>query len=399
MNVKVKIPTGLIDVITSSIELDWRLSSLKEKQIQKIIKRLVELWYFIYDKQITNSDVENLKFYVDVNVNDFRRFDIMVNSIRLTYKDLLFILNNAIECNGKYSSGNFSMGYRVKTDFLKFTKLTEFEIDFNKVFNKTKNKEYWVDKYPSLHNLIEDCYNASIDLDEYLFWMLNNVGMKLNPIYCKKTHRLKDRYLTEETIYYHFNLALKVNLKNIWFKLSNEGRLYSSISNLPKGAVNFIKLYGLDTSSIDISNCQPLILSTMVSNEDYKSDCMNGLFYDNMVQNLWGDLSLRSKFKTLSYKLIFFGSNGLKSGAVYECMEKLYKGLIHEINTIKEDRCLAKELQEKESNIFVKGIGKIKMFKLLRHDEVIVIKGNEEKVKEYLRMEFSKLKIKNLKFS
>lgn len=395
---KIKIPTGLIERISNSIELDYRFNDLKEKQIQKLTKRLIELWYFIYNKQVSNPEIENLKFYVDIHNEDFRSFDIMIGSIRLRYKDLIGILNPLVKCNETYLKGKYSYGYRINTEFLQFTKLTEFEVDFDKIFLNTKNKEYWLGKYPKLGNLIEDCYNATIDLDEYLNWMLNNLGMKLNPVYDKKTHMLKDRYLNEETIYLHFNLALKVNLKNIWFKLSEEGRFYSSISNLPKGSIQFLKLYGCKTISIDIANCQPLLLSTMVNNTSYKEDCMSGLFYDNMVKELWGNLSLRNRFKTLAYKLIFFGSKPLKSGKVYDCMVKLYGDLITQINTIKEDKCLAKTLQELESNIFVKGIGKLKMFKLLRHDEVIVLEGNEEKIKEYLSKEFSKLNIDLIKF-
>jgi hypothetical protein len=97
----------------------------------------------------------------------------------------------------------------------------------------------------------------------------------------------------------------------------------------------------------------------------------------------------RNEFKVLSYKYIFFGSNELKSGKIYDCMEKLYKGIMVEINNIKREGCLAKKLQKIESDIFVKSIGKIKMHKCLRHDEVIVMENNKELMVKCLRREFN----------
>ena len=75
-------------------------------------------------------------------------------------------------------------------------------------------------------------------------------------------------------------------------------------------------------------------------------------------------------------------------------MNNRYSGVIEQINKIKEESCLAKKLQTIESNIFVNNIGKVKLHKLLRHDEVIVSLSNESRIKEYLRKEFNKLNIK-----
>jgi hypothetical protein len=394
---KIFIPLKLIEQINNSIDIDWRFSNIKEKNRQKLSKRLIELWYFIYQKQINDQDVKNLKFFVDIHSKEFRNFDIMIEGIRLTYKDLLNILNNLVKCNETYFNGKYSLGWRITTNFLSFSNLSEAEIDLNLIFKMTKNKQFWLNKYPNHKNLIEDAYNVNIDLDSYLHWMNNNIGCELKPVYNKKTGLLEKRFLTPERIYLHLNLALKVNFKNIWFKLSNEGRFYSSISNLPSKSIDFIKLYGFETSRIDIKNCQPLLLSSMIDNDTFKQDCELGVFYDKIGTALFGEsasYSNRDKVKLMCYKFILFGSKPLKSGKLYNAMEKLYGDTISQINHIKEDNCLAKELQKKESKIFVENIGKLKMFKLLRHDEVIVTKVHEEIIKEYLRKEFNKLKLK-----
>lgn len=390
---KIKIPTLLIEKVIESVDLDYRFSELKESKRQKLIKRLIEFWFFIYQKQIEDSASINLKFYTNIHKDNLVKFGIIVDGLRLYYSDLLEILNGLIESNGTYLGGNYSIGYRINTDFLQVGKLTECDIDFNLIFDKVLSKEYWIGKYPDNKNLIEDCYNASIDLDEYLFWMRNNIGIELSPVYNKNTGILEKRFLTEDKIYLYFCMALKVNLKNLWFKVSDEGRFYSSISNLPKSSVNFIRLYNEKTISVDISNCQPLLLSTMIENENYKNDCVNGIFYEELMKNLPGGLS-RNEVKVMCYKYIFFGKNKLKSGKLYSAMNSKYNGVIEEINKIKEESCLAKKLQKIESDIFVNNIGKIKIHKLLRHDEVVVSLSNELRIKEYLRKEFNKLNIK-----
>jgi hypothetical protein len=319
-----------------------------------------------------------------------QNFNVQLNGNRYKYKSLLNILKfiGLISINEKYSTGSFSMGYRIETEYIKTTNLTEVYIDVDKVFHNTYNKCYWLEKYPNQSNLIEDAYNSSIDLDAYIHWLNNNINTNLKPVI--NNGFIVDRILTEERAYHHLFLALKVNMKNIWFKLSDEGRFYSSISNLPSGAIPFVKLYGCDTISLDVRNCQPLLLSILLNNEQYSNDTQNGLFYKNIA----GDLGKgENEFKVLSFQYIFFNPKQLKSGQIYNAMENRYKDIMSEINNIKEEGCLAKTLQRLESDIFVKGLGPLSMFKLLRHDEVIVMLNDKENISRYLRKEFNKFNI------
>lgn len=392
------IPTKIIEVLSDYIKSDPDFSSINEKQRHKLIKVLVELWYFIYSEQIKDIEVSNLKMFVDIKKDELERFnvrlgkDIIGNEVRLKYAKLLeiLILCNLIERGNSYSAGKFPKGHRIISDFIG-NDYTQFEIDFDYIFKNVKNKSYWLDRMGTQSSLVEDCYNTEIDLSGYLNYLLENEGMELKPVLING--RLNKRYLTRERIWHHFNLSLKVNLKNLWFKMSNEGRFYSSISNLPYTAVAFIKLYGEETREVDIKNSQPLLLATIINNDDYKRDVCSGQFYDKMANEL---NIKRDEFKVMSYKFIFFGSNQLSSGKLYSAMEKVYPGLIGQINDVKKDLCLAKYLQELESNIFVKKIGALNIPKLLRHDQVIVKKNDLNIVLRYLKIEYSKLGLKDV---
>lgn len=396
MNTKFYIPIKLLEKIDEAIDIDWRFADLKERQRQKLVKRLVELWYFIYQSQINDDDLPNLQFYVDIHTDDLRRFDIMIAGLRLRYRDLIKIIPNLIGCNGSYLNGKYSLGYRVNTRFLQFTNLVEYNIDFDLVLKRTKNKEYWLNKYPEQSNLIEDAYNTKINLDEYLSWLQQNIGTELNPVYDKTSGKIKRRFLTPERLYAHFNMALKVNLQNLWFKLSNEGRFYSSISNLPSKSIDFLSLHGGKTKRCDIKNCQPLLLATLIDNKQFKQDCQSGIFYDKIRTTLLESVSdlKRSQIKIMIYRYIFFASKQLKSGVLYDTMVNLYGDAISQINHLKSNINLAHQLQKMESDIFVKKIGKIKLPKLIRHDEVIVLENDGEKIQNYLIKEFNNLGIK-----
>lgn len=388
---KAFIPTSIIDLLSDYIKIDTSLS-IDEKGEQRLIKSLVELWYFIYTRQIEDKDVENLKFFVKIEKKELHSiFRLKINKQDITYKRLLDMLeiNGVISIHGKYKAGSFSKGYRIETDFLNTTNMTEFEVDFDKVFYNTRNRSFWLESYPKHAHLIEDIYSSSVRLDDYLKWMQDNEGMELNPVF--NDGIIKRRFLTKETIYNHFNLALKLNLKNIWVKLSDQGRFYSSISNLPYTATPFLMIDGMKTRDIDISNSQPLLLTVLLKGHiEYKKDVEEGIFYEKVGASIG---KTRKEFKIMAFKNIFFSKNPLKTGMTREAMASIYPGLIEDINKIKEDTILSHKLQELESDIFVKRIGKIKIKKLLRHDQVIVVESNYELIKKFLILEYKKINI------
>ena len=387
MSTHIKIPTNVLNRIIENT----RLKLLDEKSQSKLIKKIIELWMFIYNKQIGDESTISLKGYTNIDKSELDKFNIQIDNKRIRYRELLDMLYGLVETNDKYKKGSFTKGYRIITDNFNGN-TTEVEIDINKIFHNIKSKEYWITKYPEHQHLIEWTYKSSIDLDEYLKWMLNNEGMKLKPITNKGI--LMDRFLNRERIWHHFFLSLKINIGDLWFKVSDEGRLYSSISNLPYTSVPYIKLYMNDTCDIDIKNCQPLLLSKLLNNckgaKEYKRDVENGIFYDRVAHDMGIE---RLKFKALSYKLIFFNDKPLLGGKVYESMIKLYGDVIYKINELKKDGKLSLTLQKMESEIIVDGIGKLNIPKLLRHDQVICLKDNKKTIEQELIKQFNNINL------
>jgi len=394
---RIKIPTVLIEKINYSIDIDSRFINIDENRRIKLVKVLLEFWYFIYMRQVEDTTKPNLDFYINIHSRELNRFNITINKQRLRYNDLFTLLEDTITINTsedgskRYKGGSFTCAYKINTEFISISNMTEIELDTELIFSAGKDKKYWIKKYKNYKHLIEDCYNTEIKLDEYLYWLNNNIGKKLAPVFNKQNGKIESRFLTPDRAFYHFNLALKVNIKKLWFKLSNEGRFYSSITNLPKVSIPFIKLYNREVVSIDLKNCQPLLLNTIIDHKDFREDCSNGQFYDELLSvfSLGRENTTREMMKLLCYKYIFFGSNPLKSGKLFEALEVKYPGLISKINNIKEEYCLAKRLQQIESDIFVDYIGKIQISKLLRHDEVLVHIENVDRIKDSLRRRLS----------
>ena len=386
---KVKVPTAVLETAIKSVKLRLNLTEVEQS---KIIKRLVELWMFIYNKQISDNDTISLKGYTNIDKSQLDKFSIKVGDTRFRYKQLIELISELIEINDKYKVGSFSKGYRIITSSFG-NSLSEIDIDLSKSFIIKKSKEYWNDKYIKYKHLIDDCYKVSIELNEYLNWMFNNEDMELKPIIEKGI--VKRRFLSRDKIWSYFILALKVIIGDLWFKISDEGRFYSSISNISYTSIDFMKFNYQSPVDIDIKNCQPLLLSYLLGNckgsLEYKKDVESGIFYDKMANEL--DMS-RSKFKMLSYRFIFFNSKPLLAGKVYSSMVKLYGDVILKINELNNDGRLSHKLQELESKVIVDGIGKLNIPKLLRHDQVICLKEHKELVVNELLKEFKKLKLK-----
>ena len=385
------LPTQVLIEIENYIKIDTDFSQIKEKQRQRLVKELASLWYFIYNKQ-QETNKPNLRKLKRIHHDDFRKFRFKLKRKDYGYAKLLKILEFAklIRINPNHLAGQYSYSYKVLTSFISKGNLTMCEVDFDKIFKNTENKEHWLGTYPEHDHLINDIYFSSIDLDDYLHWMLQNKGIELKPKL--KDGKLLRRWLTNEVMCASFSAALKLNLKNIWIKKSDEGRFYSSVSNLPSTSVQFLKLNGASTFDIDIKNSQPLLLSVLLpkSQKQYKKDVESGIFYEKVAAEMG---ITRDIFKSYSYKYVFFNLNELKSGKIYKAFNNVYPGLIDEINKIKKNTKLAHKLQEMESDIFVKNIGKLPFPKLLRHDQVIVTKENLDLVKKYLRLEYNKIGI------
>ena len=379
---KMPIPTALFDttrelVREKSIELN-----LKINQEAKLVVKLIELWMFIYDNQ------EDLDFYVNLPKTILKKFKFNANNKRLEYYKLLELLENGnlIDVNDKYSVGNFSKSYRIKTDFIKGN-YTELELSIKKIFKDYKSKSFWISKYPKFRKQIEEAYNINIELNNYIKWLMSNKGMELPP-YFKNGVMIK-RYLDSKTIFNYIYNAIKVNLGIHWFRISNEGRFYSRLTNTSNTALNFIKLNDKPIYELDVSCCQPLLLSNFIKSDEFRKDCESGLFYDKIGKELNYE---RSKVKLLSYKYIFFKKDTLNSGVMYDVMEKLYPSVMEQINNLKiKYGNLACELQKLESEVFVNNLSFMDVDMMLRHDAIYVHEENIDMMKKEIKKQFNKI--------
>lgn len=384
------IPTKLQEYILKSIEINTDFISLTQKDKQKLFIRLIELWFFIYQKQQDDDHIDKLSYYTNIHNKELKQFRLRIDKQVLEVNKLLNLLEKkkTISINNKYSTGKFTKGYKIETDFIGVDYI-EVDLDINKIFAKTKDKSFWLKKYPELKKQINDIYRTKIDLTEYVKWLRNNIGKELKPKMVNG--KLKRRFLTNDKIFDNINQALKINFENIWVKLSEEGRLYSSITNLSSTAKDFIKLKRRSLKEVDVVNCQPLLLNCLIDHKKFKEDCEAGLFYDILAQQMNVH---RDTIKVMTYKYLFFTNKPLLSGKLYECIEKEYNGLISQINELRTKIDIPKELQRIESNIFVKGLNCLDTSFLTIHDSVLCYDEYLDDVKMEIENQFDKLKLK-----
>lgn len=402
---KLMIPTTVVETILDYVST----TNYTPKQKRALEKKLLEIWIFIYDKQITDKNFINLKCYTNIHSSELAHFRIKINGKNISSNKLIEILVrlNILSKNGKYSTGSFTIGYKIQTAILSFGNLTEVDLNINKVYKNIRPKEYWLNKYPQHAHLIEDIYSASIRLDDYLHYLLNNIGMQLHPKTVKMTVNgkeisyVKEQFLTQDKAFQYFHMAMKINIGNIWVAEFSTGRFASSISNMSFTATKFFQMHRNNLLDIDIKNSQPLLLAKLIECPKYKKDVEAGVFYDNMAKQICRmknekyTSEHRGIFKVNSYKYIFFNNRLLgKTGEIARAMEFLYPGALAQINKLKENGTLAGKLQRLEADIFVEYIGGLSIKKLLRHDQVLIAPGYEKIVKTLLTNKYMEIGLK-----
>jgi len=389
-NTSILIPATLVDLISNSITTNANFHGITDVSKSKLLTNCIELWLFILDKQ------EQYNYFVSIHSDDLIKFNIKIKNKKWTYKYILEILSNAnlIEANEKYSAGSFPKSYRVLYNFTDDNSTIEIEINLSKVFSKIKDKQYWLERYTDYAHLIEDCYRTTIDINNWAKYLYANEGMVLKP-------RMKDgvlvqRILDKQRIVNYILRAVKVNINNLWFGVSPQGRFYSSITSLPSIITPFIRLSGKEVVSIDISNFHPLIISSFIKSKEFRNDVENGVFYKKLGMIMFGENTEAAIQKAkLEVMLRFFSLHQLKSGNFVDAMNFLYPNFIAQLNAIKATDKVAHITHTIESEIMVRGVGSLNINKLLKHDEVMVYKEHIPLVKQYLENNiFSRLGVR-----
>jgi hypothetical protein len=374
-----------VDSIYTTINFDTTFAFTSEKSKQRIFLKTIELWLFIFEKQCNDPDAINPNFYTNIHKKKLDLFCVKIDGKKYGYKFLLKILvdSKLLEINDKYLNGSFSKSYRILYNFTSNNNTTEIEIDMKNVFENTKDKAYWINKYPQYSHLIEDCYRTRINLNEFVDFLYKNEGMKLKSTI--ENGCFKERYLDSFRIMDYIMRALKVNLKNIWFGNSEQNRFYNSIASLPSIVTPFILLNDKNVVSIDIPNCQPLLLASLINNDKYKYDVENGLLYENIVNEIGLEYNKENRnIIKLNIMIRFFDSKKILSGRIFEAFNKLYPNFINQLNNLKDTAKIAHLTHKLETIIMVDGVGSLNMAKLLKHDEVLIYEENKDKVIRYI---------------
>ncbi len=420
-----KLPAAVINKLTHQISIDIDFNKAPETVKQKIFNAAINLWYLIYDKQVNDDTCINLSYFTHISKFELEqnRFTIKYDKKEYCYSKFIAILKSAslVEVNGNYRFARkgysidgkaHTKSYRVNKEFIKGNSMIEIEIDFRSLIKNTRSKSYWLKLYPQYAELIKDCYRAKVDLVNYINWLNENIGIDLGKRGVGKSYLeygklieytvMEDRFLDAERIMRYSNSAIKHNLGNLWFKVSDEGRFYTSVINLSSTVIEspdksikhagYLLLNKRRVRSIDIKNSHPLLLASLIDCPEYERDCGAGLFYQKIMDKTG---KTKEEVKNLLYRYIFFNNNSLgTTGETHKILEELYPGLVEQINAIKAKQSLAHLLQRMEADIIVEGCGGLDFPKLLRHDQVLMFEENYQDVADYLKDRYKELGLK-----
>lgn len=394
-----KIPIQIIDSLNTYIHESY--PSISDKNKLKLLQRLVEFWLFIcmnhsHEMLINKNRFQQQevlkKVYSGISREILVKFKIYLEGNNLLYADLLKILQetNLIDINHIYSSGRFSKSYRPSLQ-LDFSKTQHISLDFKKILECFRSKEDLLLQYPENHKAIKDLYLTKIDLESYF----DKIDSLLGQVY--KYKKDKAVILTAELAFDLKIRGLKINLGIHFFSVSQTGRHYTSIANLPSLAVPYLSLHNQQTSEIDAANCQPLLLNLIIDHPKYKTACENGTFYTTMATQMG---ITREQFKLLSFGKIFF-NNKLITGTLAEKLDQVYPGLVEQINIYKfkskkaakkagEEHTLWFKLQSLESKIFLNVTKQQLQPVVTRHDSILCHSNILKKISQELIKEFKK---------
>lgn len=407
----VPIPVLVIDSITDQITKDY--PTLQGNTKLKLFQVCCEMWLFILDehetekskkeKEFGDSKIDNI--YANISREKFQKFQIKLNGKVFQYTEIknLLIKSNLIEDNSKYKVGEFSKSYRPNPEN-KYLTYQLVDLDF-KLFLKNENIiENLILENPKHAKLIKDLYLAKINLSTLLVDLQNGLGKKYTTKSNKWNTKSWDVILDHKRLMAIMIKAIKINLGIHFFKEADTGRIYSSIANLPKLCLPHLTLNGNAVAEADAANCQPLLLSSLIDNAQFKQDCENGIFYEKMAFFLNIE---RDDFKVLSYAKIFFNNKKIDD-KMAKNLDSVYPGLSEQINKYKansdeeakamdQSQLLWNRLQSIEASIFIKVAKSLPYPVLTRHDSIIVSTEYKEKIKKALTKEFKKYNL-NVKF-
>jgi len=355
--------------------------------------------------------------YSKINKIEFENIsiDTTINKIRFNYRTILYNLVqlNYILINETYSfkCENTNISKSIELNFPKSYKILKYKddsyinhyINFKESLDKCVNittKKEWIELYPEHKNFIESTYKTKILLTKYKNYLelhlgerfkkdLKRIGYKKNKSFQYKVENILDERVLEEFLFE----ATKINLGMIWFAVSDEGRLYTSLTTLSSTHISFLR-YGNKCSNLtyfDAKSCQPLILSFKINNPKYKECVESGYFYEtikNEYNKLYNTNKTRNEIKDIVYKEVLFDDANPVSLRLTKIFNNLFgEDVVIKINELKKEEIYT-ITQKIESEIFINGFKKWNKYIITRHDGIFIEEKNKEIAEQIIREGF-----------
>lgn len=355
--------------------------------------------------------------YSKINKKEFENIikDITINKIRFNYRT---ILNNLVELN--YIDINESFSFKCENtnsslsnelNFPKSYKIIKYKddsyvkhyINFKEDLDKCndiKTQQEWIKLFPEHKNFIESTYKTKILLSRYQTFLQNNIGNQfkrdLKRIGYKngKSYQYTiDNILDERGVEEFLFEATKINLGMIWFAVSDEGRLYTSLTTLSSTHIPFLR-YGNKCSNLiylDAKNCQPLILAYRLNNDLFKKCVESGYFYESIMieyNKLYKSNKSRGEIKEIVYKEVLFDDANPVSKKLEKVLTNLFgKDLVNDINELKKEEIYT-ITQKIESEIFINGFKNWNKYIITRHDGIFIEEKNKDLADQIIKEGF-----------
>ena len=195
----------------------------------------------------------------------------LIRELLLNQEDPIIEVDNSWHNPNSKKSIGFCQGYRIKPKYNSGeVEYKTLPLKFSKTVIKSAFKQQiMTDSTPDYKFLLDQIERNTLSFDPSVYKYVNNFGQQLlqrvqdyNEYQLRLTHNLIGRWL-----YY----IQQIENGKTWSKVSDKNhRLNSSITNLPRLLRPFLLCNGEQLKCVDISSCQPYILSSIMRSRFYQ---------------------------------------------------------------------------------------------------------------------------------
>lgn len=326
-------------------------------------------------------------------------------------KALQYLLDNKIiECDEVYIPKSKAFGYRFNDELI--SPIIQFKIEKE---NLTKN--IIMNKNARNNSVSQDLKLAKNYFIKHFKVDFKAASLYIDNIYHQDLNKATTAKEKLKAINKYNSYLLSIHAINdgdLFFKRNKtNGRIDTNLTSLKSELKQFI-IGAQSLTSIDISNSQPLLLSSFISSlcctlpsisldtkelGRYSASCIRGTFYDDFMIEY--NLTIKDSKKKLTRKdikemmfCIFYSKNDSypKEKAIFKSIYPSISRFIHKYKSDNDYTKLAVDLQKLESNIIIDCITKkldgsnINYWTI--HDSFIVANENKQETKEIIEKEF-----------